>query len=85
MIVVIFFMDGPIKNNFTPSWRKNVAFQHFDQLHCVLYKGKYKGFGLPGIYKLNPLNPNRQGDVRVTNIILYSQGQSLPRADLTPH
>lgn len=36
MIVVIFFMDGSIKNNFTPSWRKNVAFQHFDQLHCVV-------------------------------------------------
>lgn len=82
MIVAIFFMDGPIKNNFTPSWRKNVAFQHFDQLHCVV---STMVLVYLGIYKLNPLQPNRQGDVRVTNIILYSLGQSLPRADLTPH
>lgn len=72
-------MDGPIKNNFTPSWRKNVAFQHFDQLHCVVSTKVYLR-----IYKLNPLQPNRQGDVRVTNIILYSLSQSPPRADLTP-
>lgn len=36
MIVVIFFMDGPIKST-------------------KVYLG---------IYKLNPLQPNRQGDVR---------------------
>lgn len=56
MIVAIFFMDGPIKNNFTPSWRKNVAFQHFDQLHCDVSTKVYLV-----IYKLNPLSPIDKG------------------------